>query len=146
MKINDVILRTVARFVVFIILTLAAYLFFAGHYSPGGGFIGGLVIASAFVLLYVTYDIEKVQAALPVDFKVVAAIGVFLAVGTGFASVLFGNDFLTQAAKHVHIPFLGDKELGTVMLFELGVALTVVGVVMTIIVSIAEGTDDEWKR
>lgn len=146
MKINDVILRTVARFIVFIILTLAIYLFFAGHYSPGGGFIGGLVIASAFVLLYVTYDIEKVKAGIPIDFKVLAAIGVFLAVGTGFSSVLFGHDFLTQVAKDFHIPFLGEKELGTVMIFELGVALTVVGVVMTIIVSIAEGTEDEWKR
>ena len=69
MRINDVILRTVVRFVVFIILTLAIYLFFAGHYSPGGGFIGGLVIASAFVLLYLTFDIEKVQQGIPVDFK-----------------------------------------------------------------------------
>lgn len=142
MRINDVILRTVVRFVVFIILTLAIYLFFAGHYSPGGGFIGGLVIASAFVLLYVTFDIEKVQKGIPVDFKKVAALGVFLAVGTGFGAVLFGADFLTQTAQKFHIPLLGDKELGTVMIFELGVALTVVGVVMTIIVSIAEGDGD----
>lgn len=41
MKINDVILRTVTKIVVFIILTLSVYLFFSGHYSPGGGFIGG---------------------------------------------------------------------------------------------------------
>lgn len=142
MRINDVILRTVVRFVVFIILTLAIYLFFAGHYSPGGGFIGGLVIASAFVLLYLTFDIEKVQQGIPVDFKKVAALGVFLAVGTGFGSVLFGADFLTQTAQKFHIQLLGDKELGTVMIFELGVALTVVGVVMTIIVSIAEGDGD----
>lgn len=142
MRINDVILRTVVRFVVFIILTLAIYLFFAGHYSPGGGFIGGLVIASAFVLLYVTFDIEKVKKGIPIDFKKLAAFGVFLAVGTGFGSVLFGVDFLTQAAKKFNIPLLGEKELGTVMLFELGVALTVVGVVMTIIVSIAEGDGD----
>ena len=42
MKINDVILRTVTKAVVFIILTLGVYLFFAGHHAPGGGFIGGL--------------------------------------------------------------------------------------------------------
>ena len=40
MKINDVILRTVTKAVVFIILTLGVYLFFAGHHAPGGGFIG----------------------------------------------------------------------------------------------------------
>ena len=56
--------------------------------------------------------------------------------------MLFGADFLTQTAQKFHIPLLGDRELGTVMIFELGVALTVVGVVMTIIVSIAEGDGD----
>lgn len=142
MKINDLLLKTVVRIVVFIILTLAVYLFFAGHYSPGGGFIGGLVIASAFVLLYLTYDLETVQKGIPVDFKVVAALGVLLAVGTGFGSVLFGVDFLTQTSHTFSLPLVGEKELGTVTIFELGVALTVVGVVMTIITSIAEGDED----
>ena len=146
MKINDLILRTVSRFVAFIILTLAIYLFFAGHYAPGGGFIGGLVIASGFVLLYLTYDIERIEKAIPLDFKKLAAFGVFLAVGTGFGSVLYGADFLTQVAHKYDVPFIGEKEIGTVMIFEMGVALTVVGVVMTIIVGIAEGSDDTWKR
>ena len=43
MKMNDVILRTVVKVVIFIILTLGVYLFFSGHNAPGGGFIGGLV-------------------------------------------------------------------------------------------------------
>lgn len=42
MRINDVILRTVVKVVIFIILTLGVYLFFSGHNAPGGGFIGGL--------------------------------------------------------------------------------------------------------
>ena len=61
MKINEVILQTVTRIVVFIVLTLGVYLFFSGHNNPGGGFIGGLVLASAFVLLFLAYDIETVQ-------------------------------------------------------------------------------------
>ena len=69
MKINDVILRTVVKGVIFIILTLGMYLFFAGHNAPGGGFIGGLVLGSAIVLLYITYDIETVHKSLPLDFK-----------------------------------------------------------------------------
>ncbi|UZM99668.1 hypothetical protein OL548_06100 [Lysinibacillus sp. MHQ-1] len=69
MKINDVILRTVTKAVVFIILTLGVYLFFAGHHAPGGGFIGGLVLASGIVLLYLAYDIETVHKGMPFDFK-----------------------------------------------------------------------------
>ncbi|MBO1910985.1 Na(+)/H(+) antiporter subunit B, partial [Microvirga sp. 3-52] len=76
MKTNDVILRTVTKAVVFIILTFGVELFFAGHNSPGGGFIGGLVLSSALVLLFLVYDIETVQQGIPVDFKKVAAVGV----------------------------------------------------------------------
>lgn len=142
MKINDVILRTVVQVVVFIILTIAIYLFFAGHYTPGGGFVAGLVLASAAVLLYLTYDAEKVKKGLPLDFKVVAAIGVTLALTTGIAPVFFGQPFLNMSSISVPFPLIGEKELATVMIFELGVALTVVGVVMTIILSISEGGED----
>lgn len=89
MKINDVILRTVTKAVVFIILTLGVYLFFAGHHAPGGGFIGGLVLASGIVLLYLAYDIETVHKGMPFDFKKVAALGVLLATGTAVGSLFF---------------------------------------------------------
>lgn len=138
MKINNVILRTVTKLVVFIILTLAVYLFFAGHNSPGGGFIGGLVTASAFVLLFLVYDIETIRKAIPVDFKKIAAFGAFLAVGTGLGSFVFNVPFLSHASGHFNIPFFGEIELTTVTIFEAGVALVVVGVVITIILSISE--------
>ncbi|MGF9978547.1 Na(+)/H(+) antiporter subunit B [Viridibacillus arvi] len=138
MKINDVILRTVTKIVVFIILTLSVYLFFSGHYSPGGGFIGGLVLASAIVLMYLTSDIETVHKGMPFDFKLVAALGVLIATGTGFASVIFGKDFMTQAAMKLDLPIFGETELASVVLFEAGVAMTVIGVVVTIILSISE--------
>ena len=138
MKTNDVILQTVTRIVVFIILTLAFYLFFSGHNAPGGGFVGGLVLAAAFLLLCLAYDIETVKEGIPVDFKQVAALGAFIAVVSGFGPVLFDQPFLSQAFELFNLPFFGEVELATVTIFESGVALTVVGVVVTIILSISE--------
>lgn len=138
MKINDVILRTVVKGVVFIIVTLGIYLFFAGHNSPGGGFIGGLVLGSAIVLLYLTYDIETIRKSIPVDFKKVAAVGVLLATGTATASIFFEVPFLTQTDGYFNLPLLGETHLTTVTIFEAGVALTVIGVLATIILSISE--------
>lgn len=138
MKINDVILRTVTRIVVFIILTFGVELFLSGHHEPGGGFIGGLVLSSAFVLLYLVHDLEWVQKGIPFDFKKIAAIGVFLAVGSGVVSVLFGGHFLEQATGVFNLPVFGETILSSVTIFEAGVALTVVGVVVTIILSISE--------
>ncbi|MFJ7972190.1 Na(+)/H(+) antiporter subunit B [Psychrobacillus sp. NPDC096389] len=138
MKINDVILRTVTKIVVFIILTFGVYLFLSGHNTPGGGFIGGLVLASAIVLLYLSHDIETVQKSLPLDFKLVAAFGVLLATGTGFGSLLLGVPFMSQTFAYFDLPVFGKTELTTVTIFEAGVALAVVGVVVTIILSISE--------
>ncbi|MGM8364909.1 Na(+)/H(+) antiporter subunit B [Virgibacillus sp. W0181] len=138
MKTNDVILQSVTKVVVFIILTLALYLFFSGHHAPGGGFIGGLVLASAFVLLYLAFDIETIEKSIPLDFKLVAAFGAMIAVATGFGALLFGDTFLSQTFGHFDFPFFGTVELTTITLFEAGVALTVVGVVVTIIISISK--------
>jgi len=137
-KTNDVILRTVTKLVVFIILTFGVELFLSGHNNPGGGFIGGLVLSSAFVLLYLVFDIETVHQGIPVDFKRVAALGVLLVVGTGVGAVLFGTAFLSHTSGHYYLPVFGDTELATVVLFEAGVALTVIGTVVTIILSISE--------
>lgn len=138
LKINDVILRTVVRAVVFIILTLGLYLFFAGHNAPGGGFIGGLVLGSGIVLLYLTYDIETVHKSMPFDFKLVAAFGVLVATGTAIAALFFNEPFLNQTDGYYTLPILGKVHFTTVTLFEAGVALTVIGVLVTIILSISE--------
>lgn len=138
MKINDVILQSVTKVVVFIILTLAMYLFFSGHNNPGGGFVGGLVLASAIVLLCLAFDIETVRTGLPLDFKIVAATGAFIVVICGIGAVLFGESFLTQTFFYAQVPFFGEVEISTVTLFESGVAIAVLGVVVTIILGISE--------
>lgn len=138
MKINDLILQSVTKVVVFIILTLSFYLFFSGHNNPGGGFVGGLVLAAAFVLLCLAFDIETVKKGIPVDFKLVAALGALIVVTTGLISVFINKPFLNQTFKIVEVPFFGEIEFATVTIFEAGVSLAVVGVVVTIILSISE--------
>ncbi len=138
LKANDVILRTVTKVAVFIILTYGVHLFLAGHYEPGGGFVGGLVLSSAFVLMYLAFDIETVQRGMPIDFKMVAGAGAFLSVATGTASIALGVPFLTQEEVHLPLPILGDVAFASVLLFEAGVALAVIGTVITIILSISE--------
>ncbi|QDI92413.1 Na(+)/H(+) antiporter subunit B [Salicibibacter halophilus] len=138
MKINDVILQTVTSISAFIILAFGAYLFFAGHHDPGGGFIGGLVIASALVLLYLAFDMETVQQGIRVDYKILTGIGVGLSTLTGVGAMVLGYPFLSHTYEYVDFPFFGEIELATSVLFEVGVSLAVVGATMTIILSISE--------
>jgi multisubunit Na+/H+ antiporter MnhB subunit len=73
---------------------------------------------------------------LPFDFKLLTACGLLIAVGTGLGSFFFQVPFLSHTFGHVVLPLIGDIELATAMLFDLGVYFTVVGVTMTIILSI----------
>lgn len=139
MRINDVILQSVTKVVVYIILAFSIFLFFAGHNNPGGGFIGGLMTAAALVLLYLAFDMETMKKVLPIDFKVLIALGLFIAVATGIGSFFFNAPFLSHTFGYFDLPLLGEKtELATAMLFDLGVYLTVIGVTMTIILTIGE--------
>ncbi|GIO38898.1 MULTISPECIES: Na(+)/H(+) antiporter subunit B [Paenibacillus] len=138
MKQNDVILQSVTRVAVVIILTFSIYLFMNGHHFPGGGFVGGLSTATAIILMYLSFGIEKVRENIRMDFKKLAAIGVLIAVGTGMTAVIFGRPFLTQAFDHFDLPIFGDTELASALIFDTGVALAVIGTAVNIILSISE--------
>lgn len=138
MKFTDVFLQTAAKILVFIIMTFSIYVLFAGHHNPGGGFIGGLITASALVLLYIAFDLQSVRGIIPIDFKNLAALGVIVAVLTGTVSFLFDVPFLTQAFTYVNLPWLGKTELASAVIFDLGVYMAVIGTTMTIITSIGE--------
>ncbi|KAF0819346.1 MULTISPECIES: Na(+)/H(+) antiporter subunit B [unclassified Cytobacillus] len=135
---NDIILHAVIKVAVVIILTFSINLFFSGHHNPGGGFIGGLGFSAALTLLFLAFDIETVRQNIPVDFKVLTAIGVLIAVFTGVGGIVFGQPFLTQAFDYFDIPVFGKTELATAVLFDVGVALAVIGTSMSIILSIGD--------
>ncbi|WP_078544272.1 Na(+)/H(+) antiporter subunit B [Litchfieldia alkalitelluris] len=138
MRTNDLILQTITKIVIFIILAFSLHLFFAGHYTPGGGFIGGLMTAAALVLLLLAFDAKTVKKIFPVDFKKVTAVGLLIAVFTGIGSFIFGVPFLTHTYDYFDIPILGETGLATAVLFDIGVYLVVIGVTMTIIQTIGE--------
>ena len=138
MRTNDVMLQTVTKVVTFIILMFAVHIFFAGHYTPGGGFVGGLLTASAIVLLMLAYDIETVKKIIPFNYVMMTAIGLLLALGTASASIIFNVPFFTHAYDYFELPLWGETSLHSAALFDLGVYLVVVGVTMTIIQTIGE--------
>ncbi|TFE03773.1 Na(+)/H(+) antiporter subunit B [Jeotgalibacillus salarius] len=137
-KPNDLILQTVTTVISFIIILFSIHLFFAGHYTPGGGFIGGLMTAAALVLLLLAYDIKTLNTILPFDYRLMTAAGLMIAVLTGAGALLFNQPFLTHAYDYFNLPLLGETSLHTAVLFDIGVYLVVIGVTMTIIQTIGE--------
>ncbi|TDL30377.1 Na(+)/H(+) antiporter subunit B [Jeotgalibacillus sp. S-D1] len=137
-KPNDLILKTVTKVISFIIILFSLHLFFAGHYEPGGGFIGGLMTAAALVLLLLAYDMKTVNTILPFNYKIMTALGLLIAVLTSAGALLFNVPFLTHAYDYFELPLLGETSLHTAVLFDIGVYLVVIGITMTIIQTIGE--------
>lgn len=137
-KTNDLILQTVTKIVSFMIFMFALHIFFAGHNNPGGGFVGGLLTSGAIVLLLLAYDMKTVAGSLPIDYKLMIAVGLLFAIGTGLGSLVFDVPFLTHAHDTFTLPILGKTHLHTAVLFDIGVYLVVVGTTMTIIQTIGE--------
>ncbi|MEC3885987.1 Na(+)/H(+) antiporter subunit B [Halobacillus sp. HZG1] len=138
---NDIILRTTTTLIAFILLGFSVYLFFAGHNAPGGGFIGGLMTAAAIILMYMAYGSKAMEKILPINFRFLIPVGLMVAAATGIGGMVFNAPFLTQTFAYFQLPILGKTELATALLFDLGVYLAVVGVTMTIILTIAYDRD-----
>lgn len=135
---NEVILKTISRVAVVVMIIFSFYLFFAGHNGPGGGFIGALLTSASLVLLAIAFGMDTFRNVLPLNYRLVTAVGLLIAIAVSAGSFLFGAPFLSHAFGHQQLPILGDTELATAVLFDLGVYLSVVGVTMTIILTIGE--------
>ena len=117
-------------------LLFSLFLLFAGHNAPGGGFVGGLVAGAAFVLRYVEGGASSVVRAAPVPANVLIGVGLTVAVGTGVASWLGGEQFLESAKVEVAIPLLGTVKATSALLFDIGVYLVVVGLVVGLLTTL----------
>jgi multicomponent Na+:H+ antiporter subunit B len=136
--VNSLILRTTTRFLLPLLLLLSVFLLLRGHHEPGGGFSGGLVAAAAFVLCRFAFGVEEVKRALPVDSRALIGVGLLVAVGSGSLPLLAGRPVMTGMWGQVPVPGFGVLDLGTPLLFDVGVYLTVVGVTLSIILPLAE--------
>lgn len=127
------LLRTTARWLPAVLLALAAAAWWRGHHQPGGGFVAGLVAASAFTLLALAEGAAEARRRLRLDPLRLAAAGLLLALGSGLVGPLTGQPFLTG-----HWVFWGPLALGTPLLFDLGVAAVVAGFVLQVVFSLLE--------
>ncbi|MCL2010561.1 MAG: DUF4040 domain-containing protein, partial [Synergistaceae bacterium] len=135
---SGVVINTVLRPLTFFILMFSFYLLWNGHNAPGGGFIAGLMTAAGIVLLYVNHGSDFIRKNLPFDFKYLVGLGLACSMSCGLGALLFGYPFLTQTFGRVHFPHLGEIELATALIFDLGVYLVVTGGCLTIITGIGQ--------
>ncbi len=133
---RSVILATATRVVFPLLLLFSVFLLFRGHNEPGGGFVGGLVAATAYALLALTGGVASARRVLPARPEVLIGTGLLAALASGLVGLAAGRPFMTGLWGDVSLPVVGKP--GTPVLFDAGVYLTVLGVVLLILFTLQE--------
>jgi len=131
---HPIVLATFARLLLPLALLVAVFILLRGHNLPGGGFIAGLITAVALIMQYLANGIAWTRPRISGRLHPLIGIGLLVATLTGLASWHFGYPFLTSAHGHVHVPLVGDLELASAMLFDIGVLMVVVGITLVILI------------
>lgn len=130
---SSLILSTTARLLVALLLLFSIFVMLRGHNEPGGGFIGGLIAATAFALYVMAEGAGAVRAVLRIDPRKVAGLGLACALAAGLIGVLAGDAFLR--GLWIALP---SGKVGTPLLFDLGVYLVVLGGVVALVLALEE--------
>jgi len=119
-----------------LLLIFSVFLLLRGHNEVGGGFVGGLVAAAAFMLYAIAHSPAEVHGLLPVSPRALFTTGLLLALLSGLLPVFGGQPFQTGLWLPEPLPVVG--KVGTPFLFDTGVYLLVIGVILHILLTLAE--------
>ena len=132
---NSVILKSATRLLSGLILMLSVYLLWQGHNAPGGGFIAALVATTGFALVALTEGPDAVRNGIRIKPQYLIATGMLLAMGSGIAGMIQGRPFLTGIWWPANTDVVW---IGTPLIFDIGVFLTVIGAILTVLLALEE--------
>jgi multicomponent Na+:H+ antiporter subunit A len=142
----SLILDTVTRGAFPLVLTFSLYLLFVGHNAPGGGFVGGLTAGTALVLVYVGGGIARLRSVVGIRHETLLGAGLLLAASTGLTSLVLDEPYQSSAILKWEVPLLGEVKLVTVLFFDIGVYLIVVGLVLALLTILGAYSEDVTRQ
>lgn len=140
---KSVILQTAARPIVGLTLLVSVVVLLRGHNEPGGGFVGGLLFAAALSLHALAFSTNEARSLLRISPKTLLGAGVLIASLSTVPAMLMGEDFFRGMWFNLYVPGFDEEiKIGTPVIFDIGVYLTVAGVLLAMIFTLEEMRDD----
>ncbi|WP_273409156.1 hydrogen gas-evolving membrane-bound hydrogenase subunit E, partial [Corynebacterium ureicelerivorans] len=140
---RSILVDVVTRLLFPSMMLLSAYFFFSGHNAPGGGFAGGLVAALALTLRYLAGGRREAEETLPVHPGRVMGIGIMFTTAAAVAPMFFGYPPLTSSYAEFTLPLIGEVTVPSALVFDAGVYIIVVGLIMHVLASMGAYLDRE---
>ncbi|MAS15512.1 MAG: Na(+)/H(+) antiporter subunit B [Nitratireductor sp.] len=134
---RTLIFRTVAPYLTSLMILFSIFVLLRGHNEPGGGFIGGLIAASAFAIYGIACGVSPVRRALYFHPMAISGFGLLVSAISGWLSLAFNVPFMTGLWTKVSV--LGvPVDLSTVLFFDIGVYLVVLGSITSVALALEE--------
>jgi multicomponent Na+:H+ antiporter subunit A len=138
---RSIILEVIVRILFHTIIIVSLYVLLAGHNLPGGGFAGGLIAGMALVMRYVAGGRYELGAAAPTDAGRLLGVGMTLAVSCAVVPLIVGAPPLKSAYLEANLDWIGHIEFVTPTIFDIGVYLVVIGLVLDVLRSLGAEVD-----
>ena len=114
------------------IMLFGLYIIFHGHYSPGGGFQGGTILAASIIIIRLALGSDIGQMQFPSRLGTpLGSLGVLIYFGTGLSAMFFGGRFLDYSFLPVANSPSHQRSLG-ILFVEIGVGLAVMAILVAI--------------
>jgi len=138
---RSLLLEVVTRMIFHVIVIFSVYVLFVGHDAPGGGFAAGLIVGLALTLRYIAGGAFELGEAAPVDPGKMMGVGLLIASVTAIYGLIAGGDALQSTILKATVPLLGDLKFVTSSIFDIGVYLIVIGLVLDVLRSLGAELD-----
>jgi multisubunit Na+/H+ antiporter MnhB subunit len=133
---KSIVLRIAANYLKSLLVILSVIVLYRGHNIPGGGFIGGLLAASGYIIYMMAYGAKITLDKMWIKPFGLMALGLLIALGSGLVGPAIAEPFMTGLWFSV-----AGLKLGTPTLFDVGVYFTVIGVMLVIMIAIFENLE-----
>ncbi|HLT65298.1 MAG TPA: MnhB domain-containing protein [Flavobacterium sp.] len=135
-RLDTIILKTATNYMLPLLIIFSLFVLIRGHYLSGGGFVGGLIASIAFVLHSFAYNTQRTISLFRFRPMFLIPAGLSLSLFSGLLPTLISKPFMTSVWFMESVDVIGA--FGSALLFDIGVYLVVVGVVLTILFTISE--------
>jgi multicomponent Na+:H+ antiporter subunit B len=132
--IGSIIVKTAVPGLKRLLFVFSLIVLLRGHNDPGGGFVGGLLGAGALTFEVIGSGVSAARQTLRVAPHTITGAGLLLALASGIPAILNGDPFLSAWTFGVR----GDWNISTVLFFDIGVYMVVIGTVLLIIFALSE--------
>ncbi|KIS25778.1 monovalent cation/H+ antiporter subunit A [Arthrobacter sp. SPG23] len=143
---RSIIFEVVTRLVFHSMIVFSIYLLLAGHNLPGGGFAGGLTAGLALTIRYLAGGRFELREATPVGAGTLLGIGLATAAASGVVPLLLGGQVFQSAIIELWLPVFGDIKFVTSTIFDIGVYIVVVGLVLDVLRSLGAEIDEHFEE